>query len=65
VQEFIKCFERDEFGAWRCIKPADIQLPSGRLQVTPGSVFTRGTRFMNVDLATLLDEQADKDRSGA
>jgi hypothetical protein len=57
VQNFIKCFVRDAQGAWRCIAPADVHLPSGRVQVTPGSVFAKGTRFMNVDLAALLDEQ--------
>jgi hypothetical protein len=57
MHEFRKCFIRDPSGAWRCVKPADIQLPTGRVQVTPGSVFTRSTRFMNVDLAALLDEQ--------
>ena len=62
MQNFIKCFIRDDFGAWRCIAPADLELPSGRIQVTPGSVFVRGTQFMNVDLARLLDEHAEKDR---
>ena len=56
MENFIKCFVRDSFGAWRCIAPADLQTPQGRVQVTPGSVFTPGTRFMNVDLAALLDE---------
>jgi hypothetical protein len=64
VQNFIKHFTRDaRTGAWRCIAPADIELPSGRVQVTPGSVFKRGTQFMNVDLAKLLDEQYEKDRN--
>ena len=57
MHEFRQCFIRDPSGAWRCVKPADIQLPTGRVQVTAGSVFTRTTRFMNVDLAALLDEQ--------
>ena len=62
MQSFIKCFVRDAYGAWRCIAPADLQLPSGRVQVTPGSVFMKGMRFMNVDLAALLDEQYAEDR---
>jgi len=62
MQNFIKNFVRDSSGAWRCIAPADVQLSSGRVQVTPGSVFVRGTRFMNVDLALLLDEQSAKRR---
>jgi len=61
VDKFIKCFIRDDFGAWRCIAPATLDLPGGRVQVTPGAVFVRGTQFMNVDLARLLDEQAQKD----
>jgi len=37
-------------------------LPGGRIQVTPGSRFQRGTTFMGIDLAALLDQQYDKDR---
>jgi hypothetical protein len=62
MQNFSKCFVRDQSGAWRCIAPADLQTPQGRIQVTPGSVFTKGTRFMNVDLAALLDEYQTKDQ---
>ena len=62
MQNFIKNFVRDQHGAWRCVKPADLQTPQGRVQVTPGSVFTRGTKFMNVDLAKMLDEQYEKDQ---
>ena len=32
-------------------------------QITPGSKFTRGTRFMNVELAALLDEQWERDQA--
>ena len=60
MQEFIKAFVRDDFGAWRCVRPATIELPSGRIQVTPDSVFMKGTKFMNVDLAELLDAEHQK-----
>ncbi len=60
MRDFIRAFVRDEYGAWRCIEPAELDLPGGRIQVTPGSVFVRGTRFMNVDLAELLDRQRDE-----
>lgn len=63
LQDFIKHFVRDAFGAWRCIEPAELDLPQGRVQVTPGTVFTRGTKFMNVDVAELLDEQAARPKS--
>ena len=56
VQDFIKSFVRDAAGAWRCIHPATLDLPTGRIQINPGSVFVKGTRFMNVDLAQLLEE---------
>lgn len=35
---------------------ATLDGPEGRIQVTPGSTFYPGTRFMNVDLARLLDK---------
>ena len=60
-KDFIENFVRDNAGAWRCVSPAELQTPQGRIQIAPGSVFTRGTKFMNVDLATLLDEQRAKD----
>ena len=65
MERFIKCFRRDAYGVWLCIAPADLQLPQGRVQVTPGSVFTRGTKFMNVELAALLDEQWDLEQPKA
>ncbi len=57
MQNFIKQFVRDPYGAWLCIAPAELALPQGRVQVTPGSRFTRGTMFMNVDLAALLEAE--------
>jgi hypothetical protein len=60
VQNFIKHFVRESSG-WRCVEPATLDLPSGRIQVNPGTVFTRGTSFMNVDLAKMLDEQYARD----
>ena len=48
-----------------CIAPAELQLPQGRIQITPGSTFTRGTKFMNVELAALLDEQWDLEQGKA
>jgi hypothetical protein len=57
MDEFIKHFRREEPGVWVCIHPATLRLPEGRIQVAPGTRFTIGTRFMNVELARLLDEQ--------
>ena len=50
---------------WVCLQPAELQLPQGRVQVTPGTRFTLGTKFMNVEIAALLDEQYDKDSERA
>jgi hypothetical protein len=57
MQDFIKNFMRAEDGSWLCVAPADLRLAQGRVQVTPGSRFLPGTKFMNVDLAALLEEE--------
>jgi hypothetical protein len=64
MRDFIKSFVRESDGAWRCLEPAETTLPGGRIQVTPGSRFVRGTRFMGVDLAELLDEQSSRHEAG-
>lgn len=55
--EFIKSFRREGAGVWVCEEAATLDLPQGRVQVTPGSRFVIGTKFMNVDLAHLLDAE--------
>jgi len=60
VKAFLECFVRDGEGRWRCIQAATLHLPTGRVQVNPGSVFVKGQRFMNVDLAEYLDAEARK-----
>ena len=62
METFIKHFRREADGAWVCIEPADLMLPQGRIQVAPGTRFTLGTMFMNVELAALLD--AEHQRQG-
>ncbi|HKQ22974.1 MAG TPA: hypothetical protein VJT81_00850 [Burkholderiales bacterium] len=62
MQNFITHFKKEPSGAWTCVEPAELLLPGGRIQVTPGSRFLRGTTFMGIDLAALLDEQHEKDR---
>jgi hypothetical protein len=56
--EFITSFRREPDGSWVCVRPAETLLQGGRIQVAPGSRFTRGTRFMGVDLAEYLDQQS-------
>ena len=57
MDEFIKNFRQVRAGVWECHSAADIQTSSGRVQVTPGMVFTVGTKFMNADIARMLDEE--------
>ena len=56
METFIKSFQREGDGAWRCISPAELQIPVGRIQVAPGTTFTLGTKFMGIDLAALLED---------
>jgi hypothetical protein len=56
VDRFIKHFVREGDGMWRCVAPAELQVDVGRIQVAPGTIFTRGTMFMGVDLASMLEE---------
>jgi len=57
MQNFIKHFVREAPGVWSCVESAELFLPEGRIQVTPGTRFTRGTKFMGVEVAKLLEDQ--------
>jgi hypothetical protein len=57
VKDFIRSFRRDSAGHWVCIKPCEIDLPGGRIQVSIGTRVTVGTRFMDIDIAELLDQE--------
>jgi hypothetical protein len=57
MQNFIKHFHRDPLGVWICTIAADMTLPEGRIQVPVGSRFAPGTKFMNVDLAAVLERE--------
>lgn len=61
MEQFIKQFVREAPGVWSCVAPAELLLPQGgRIQVTPGTRFTRGSMFMNVEVAKLLDDYYEK-----
>jgi hypothetical protein len=62
VQNFYRSFVREKDGAWLCTEPAELELPSGRIQVAVGTRFIRGTRYMGIDLARLLDEYRERIR---
>ena len=62
MQNFYRSFVRERDGAWLCTEAAELQLPSGRIQVAVGTRFTRGTRFMGIDVARLLEEHDERIR---
>ena len=56
MQRFSKHFERESEGVFRCVTPATFPLPNGqRIEVAPRTVLSRGTSFMSVDLAAMLE----------
>jgi hypothetical protein len=64
MQQFIKHFRREAVGVWVCVEAATLTLPQGRVQVAPGSRFTLGTTFMNVELAAMLEAEYQRSHSG-
>jgi hypothetical protein len=57
--DFAKAFIHNQDGSWTCVAPVTLEEPgTRRLQVAVGSTFMPGGRFMNIDVAGLLDEQA-------
>ena len=65
MDEFARHFCRNSDGSWSCISAGTFNGPNGRIQVTPGSTFYRGTMFMGFDLAAWLDELAGNGAMGA
>jgi hypothetical protein len=61
VQDFVKHFIRDGIGRWNCVEPAVVDLPVGHIEVAPGTRLVRGTNFMGVDVAKLLDDEYNKE----
>ena len=56
MYHFIKHFRRDGRN-WICIGSATWDGPQGRIQVVPGTILILGAKFMNVDLAQLLEDE--------
>lgn len=57
MRKFSVHFEREREGVFRCLSPATFLLPNGhKIEVAPGTVLSRGTSFMGVDLAEMLEE---------
>jgi hypothetical protein len=64
MDKFIKHFRREGVGTWVCISPATVELPQGRVQVTTGARFTLGTMFMNIELASMLEAEYQRQQEG-
>jgi hypothetical protein len=62
VHDLIKHFVRLKPGLWECRSFAEIVGPNGRIQVTPGLRFVRGTRFMGADLAEWLEAEYEREK---
>jgi hypothetical protein len=63
--KFAKAFVHNRDGSWTCVAPVTLEEPwMRRLQVAVGSRFIAGQRFMNIDVAGLLDRQALEEESG-
>lgn len=57
AREFARHFRRNADGSWICTSHATLNSPRGRIQVTEGMRFERGTKFMGFDVAHWLDQQ--------
>jgi hypothetical protein len=57
MDDFSRHFCRNHDGSWTCMSAGEFSGPTGRIQVTPGSRFYRGTIFMGFDLAAWLDAE--------
>ena len=64
MEQFIKHFRREAAGDWVCVEAATLDLREGRIQITPGSRFVIGNKFMNVDLARMLAQEYSRQRAG-
>jgi hypothetical protein len=56
MKDVSQAFRRNTDGSWVCIVPATLDLPIGRIQVVPGTTFTKGTTFMGADVVEWLNE---------
>ena len=60
MENFIRHFVRIAPGIWTCVRNGEFMSPNGRIQVSIGPTFIRGTNFMGMDVAQWLDEQHEK-----
>lgn len=58
MRDVLHYFVRRDDGSWECVAAAELQLPSGRIQVAAGARFERGGRFMGIDMVEYLEAQS-------
>ena len=51
MNPFLNAFIRQPGGAWVCVQHTSFEGPHGRIEVARGTIFTPGTKFMEVDVA--------------
>ena len=57
MRQFSIHFEREREGVYRCVSSATFLLPNGhKIEIAPNTVLSRGTSFMGIDLAEMLEE---------
>jgi hypothetical protein len=57
MRYFARHFKRQPNGTWLCTSAAEIITPAGRIQVTAGTCFAPGTRFMGIDVVEWLETE--------
>jgi hypothetical protein len=57
MQNLMKHFVRLGPGTWTCVDDDEYRGPQGRIQITAGTIVTKGKHFMGVDLAALLERE--------
>jgi len=58
-EDFRRAFCKGDDGSWKCVEPATLDTPGGRIQVAAGTTFYPGTRFMGFDLVAWLERRLD------
>ena len=62
MRNFLRCFERERDGVWRCKTFATLLLPEGKkVEIDTQTVLVRGSSYMGLDLAQMLDDQHQQD----
>jgi hypothetical protein len=57
----VEDFEKKPDGSWVAVNNSDINTKLGKvIRITPGIIFKKGTKFVGLDVAEVLDKIAAK-----